>query len=137
MAALIDEDYLRETFNIHKDVADSRITPYIAVASRRLQKWVGAANYADNALEDELKIAEGTLTMHFLVRNLNTNIRTKGLVGSETVEGNVTVRYLNPAETLQAEGDFLRQAEELINEFIEASDLPATFETVADEEWQT
>ena len=120
MAALIDEPYLRKTFQIHKDVIADRITPYIFAASRRLQKWVGSELYTtDNEdLKELLKLAEGTLVMHLLIRNLNTNIRPKGLVATETVEGNVTVRYLNTVETTDAEVGFLNQAEEIVRDFL-------------------
>lgn len=130
MPPLIDETYLRATFNIHKDVAPARITPYIKIGSRRLIKWVGAANYANADLIEELKLAEATLVMHFLIRNLNTNIRPKGVVATETVEGNVTVRYLNPVETTAAETDFLAQAEEIVRDFILNPDIPPTWEIV-------
>ncbi len=130
MADLIDATYMRETFKIHKDVGDKRIDPYIAVALIRLEKWVGADNYADANLAVPMKIAAGTLTMHYLIPNLNTNIRTKGLVATETVEGNVTVRYLNPIETGQAETAYLERARELVDAFILASDLPPAPEIV-------
>jgi hypothetical protein len=132
MSALIDENYLRDTFNIHKDVKPSRITPYINPASRRLKKWVGLEVYgtSDNELKEALRLAEATLTMHFFIRNLNTNIRPKGLVGTETVEGNVTVRYLNETEITAAEANYLAQAEELIREFIVAPDIPPSLEVV-------
>lgn len=135
MPALINENYLRETFNIHKDVAPARITPYIKAASRRLLKWVGAGIYqtTDQDLQDLLKLAEGTLAMHYLIRNLNTNIRPKGIVATESVEGNVTIRYFNPVETSSFEADFLNQAEELIRDFILDADIPPTVE-VADNE---
>ena len=137
MAALIDEEYLRATFNIHKDVGVGRITPYIAAASRRLLKWVGATNYADSELADELKLAEGNLAMHLLHLNLNTNIRTKGLVASETVEGNVTVRYFNPTETAQFAEMYLAQAEEIVREFSQLRDVPPSPEFIENEIWQT
>lgn len=118
MAALVDEAYMRSTFKIHKDVGAGRITPYIAIASRRLKKWVGETSYADSSLAEILKLAEGTLVMHFLIRNLNTAIRPNGLVATESVEGNVTLRYLNPSETTQTETAYLEQAEELIRDII-------------------
>jgi len=119
MAALVTEAYMRATFNIHPDVKPTRITPYIAVASRRLKKWVGDAFYADSTLAEILQLAEATLVMHFLIRNLNTNIRPKGLVATESAEGNVTLRYFNPSETTQTELSYLEQAEELIRDLID------------------
>lgn len=121
MAALIDETYMRTTFNIHKDVASNRITPYINAASRRLKKWVGTARYTGSDADtlNLLKLVEATLVMHFLELNLNTNIRPKGLVATETVEGNVTVRYFNPVETAQFSEQYLDQADELIREFLD------------------
>lgn len=135
MAILINEDYMKQTFNIHKDVTDNRISPYIKVASRRLQNWVGATIYetTDEDLKDVLKLAEGTLAMHYMIGNLNTNIRPKGLVATESVEGNITVRYLNPGETLQSEADFLARAEEIVRDLILNPDIPPTVE-VADNE---
>lgn len=133
MAALVDENYVKTAFNIHKDVEDSRINPYLIVASRRLKKWVGDTNYADDDLKDVLKIAEATLVMHFMIRNLNTQIRSKGLVATESVEGNVTIRYLNPTETKQSEVGFLEQARELIDDLDIGSDIPPAPEVVLED----
>ncbi len=132
MAALIDEGYVRATFNIHKDVETTRITPYITVAGRRLVKWVGATVHAsaNSEIQEVLKLAEATLTMHFLIRNLNTNMRPKGLVATEIVEGNVTMRYLNPTEVSQSETDYLNQAEELVRDLILDSSVPPAPEIV-------
>lgn len=115
---LINEQYMRETFNIHKDVDNKRITPYIAVASLRLKKWVGTTNYENADLVEILKLAEATLAMHFMELNLNTNIRAKGLVATETVEGNVTVRYFNPTETAEYAQAYFEQAEEIVRDLI-------------------
>lgn len=119
--ALIDETYLRDAFQIHKDVPSPRLAPYVAAASRRLKAWVGSTVYQtiDADTKAILKLAEATLAMHFLIRNLNTSIRGKGLVASESVEGNVTIRYLNPAETEQLASGYLADAEELVREWIE------------------
>ncbi len=86
--------------------------------------------------------------MHFIVRNLNTAIRPNGLVATESVEGNVTLRYFNPTETAQTESAYLEQAEELIRDLITTAN-DAGIEIIADElatcgdsgttwgEWQT
>lgn len=130
MSELVDADYVRETFNIHVDVLDGRITPYIKPASRRLIKWVGAAKYADEDLADELKIAEATLVIHFMIRNLNTAIRPKGLVKTERVEGNTVVEYLTPTQSTELETDYLHQAEELVREMLETAENPPPPEIV-------
>lgn len=124
MAVLIDEEYMRGTFQIHSKVGTGRITPYIAVASKRLERWVGAANYADTDLADELKLAEGLIVMHLMTLNLNTNIRTAGLVRTEVVEDNKVVTYLSPTETAQTASLYLEQAEEIVRSYIQESSLP-------------
>lgn len=125
--ALIDETYMRETFKFHKDVKVARITPYIAVASRRLQKWVGTAVYnsSDSDLRELLKLPEGLLAMHYMALNLNTSIRPDGLVKTEKVEGETTVQYLSPGETAQTAQQYLDQADEIIREFLQFDSLPA------------
>ncbi|MBS1793356.1 MAG: hypothetical protein JSS81_05850 [Acidobacteria bacterium] len=130
MAALIDETYMRTTFKIHKDVVSGRLLPYIAVASRKLQSWVGAANYADSGLAEILKLAEGSLAMSFLTLNLNTNVRPQGLIKVEKVEGEVTIQYLSPAETAQTSAQWFEQAEALVRDLLQLSDLPAPPQTV-------
>lgn len=124
--ALIDEDYLRDGFNIHKDVATTRIDSYIALASRRLKSWVGENTYATEEvnLQEILKLAEGTLTLAFMIRNLNTSIRPNGLVLTEQVEGNVTVSYMNPNQTQQTQESYFNDAQDIVRDLIEASDLP-------------
>lgn len=118
MTSLINEDYMRETFPIHKDVKDKRVTPFLAVASRRLQKWVGVINYADLNLKSELQLAEGSLTMHFLMLSLNTPIRSDGVVKSERVEGDVTIQYASPSETQNFAQMYLDQADEIVREIL-------------------
>lgn len=133
MATLIDAQYVRNTFNVHKDVLDARILPYIAVAERRLKIWVGDENFADAELAEILKLAEATLVMHLLVRNLNTAIRAKGIVLQERVEGDVTLQYQTPAQTEATMYGFLADAEELLGDLIVNSNLSNGFEIVTDE----
>lgn len=128
--ALIDETYLRETFPIHGDVNDKRITPYLAIASRRLKKWVGATNYGNSELADELKLAEGNLAMHFLTLNLNTAIRPEGMVKSEQVEGEKTVQYFSPGETQNFAQQFLDQADEIVREIIADASQSSAIEVI-------
>ena len=132
MAALIDETYMRQTFKIHKDVGMTRVTPYIAVADRRLKKWVGQENYANSELTEILKLAEGLLTMHYLILNLNTNIRPQGLIKTESAEGNVTLQYLSPTETAQSAQAYLDQADEIIRDLIDYA-VEDGFEIVTDD----
>jgi hypothetical protein len=134
--ALIDENYLRTTFKIHKDVGSGRITPYIVIASRKLKNWIGTANYATNDADLILilKLAEGSLAMSFLTLNLNTNVRPQGLVKVEKVEGDVTLQYLSPNETMQTSQQFFEQAESLVRDLFQLSDLPSAPEIVAEEE---
>lgn len=128
--ALIDENYLKDTFNIHKDVKSGRMTPAIARAARRLEAWVGSTTYASTEVVTILKLAEGTLAMAFLIRNLNTGIRSNGLVLTEQVEGNVTITYQNPAQTAQTEQAYFEDAQNIVRDLIEASDLPPAPEFV-------
>lgn len=130
--ALIDEEYMRNTFNIHEDVEAGRITPYIVVASIRLKRWVGANVYATEVADliTVLKLAEGTLVMHFMQLNLNTHIRPKGLVKTESVEGNVTIQYLNPNETAQSAQLYLEQAQMILSGYIEDGDSMPTPEFI-------
>lgn len=139
MAALIDETYLRTTFKIHKDVVSGRITPYIAIASRTLKRWIGTDNYAttDTDLQLVLKLAEGNLAMSFLTWNLNTNVRPQGLVKVEKVEGEVTLQYLSPNETAQTSQAFFQQAESLVRDIFQLSDLPPVPEITGGEETST
>lgn len=132
MAALIDETYLRTTYKIHKDVVSGRITPYIAIASRKLKSWIGTDNYAANDadLQTILKLAEGNLAMSFLTLNLNTNVRPQGLVKTEKVEGEVTLQYLSPNETAQVSQQYFEQAEILVRDLFQLSDLPSAPEIV-------
>lgn len=124
---VIDENYLRSVFKIHKDVGDARLTPYIALAARRLKAWIGESNYnaQDEDLQTILKLAEGNLAMAFLIRNLNTAIRPNGLVLTEQTEGNVTLTYLNPAQTTQTEQAYFEQAESIVRDLMQTSDLPS------------
>jgi len=122
MAGLIDIEYMRGAFRIHTDVADERITPYLAPAARRLKKWVGADTYA-TADEDDaavLKTAEGLVAMHYMVLNLNTSIRPEGLVRTERDEGSlnggVTITFLSPTETGLYGQMYLDQAQEILGE---------------------
>lgn len=148
--ALIDENYLKATFNIHKDVASSRITPAIARAARSLRQWVGDTTYEtdDSEIRPILKLAEATLTMSFLIRNLNTAIRSQGLVLTEQVDGNATLTYMNPTQTKQTEQSYFEDAEAIVRDLIEASDIPPAPEFVETDidylndpefypEWQT
>lgn len=121
MAALIDEAYLRSTFNIHREVEDARLTPYIAAASRRLIRWVGADNYAEATLAAELELAEGLIAMHLLELNLNTAIRPNGIVRRETVENSVVVEYLSPKDVEALSGAYLEQAEEIAADWTSAA----------------
>lgn len=116
--SLINEQYLRDTFKIHKDVSKTRIVPYLVAASRKLKTWVGADVYADMELTDVLRLAEGCLAMHFLTLNLNTNVRPQGLVKVEKVEGNTTLQYLSPQETAQISAQWFEQAEQIVREFV-------------------
>ncbi len=131
--ALINEQYMRDTFQMHEKVVSGRITPYIAVASRRLKKWVGEEAYQNADLFEILKLAEATLVMHFMQLNLNTNIRLKGLVKTEQVEGNVTVQYFSPNETAQYAQQYLDQAEEIVRDLIGYQPEDG-FEVIADTE---
>lgn len=130
---MVDAAFMRKVFNIHADVSNDRLAAYFAVAARRLKKWVGEL-YADPGdYAEELKLAEGNLVMHFMQINLNTHVRSQGLVATETVEGNVALRYLNPDETLKMSIFFLEQAQQIVSEMDIYSDLPPSPEFIGDD----
>ena len=114
--SLIDENFIRANFNVHEDVLNARIKMYLKPAARRLKKWVGETIYSDSEFEDELKLAEANLVMHFLIVNLNTAIRPQGLVKSEQTEGSITVNYLSANEVQTYTQFYLAQAEEIVCE---------------------
>lgn len=119
-------------FDIHADVADSRLTPAIGAASRRLRSMVGDTAYADTADADrlaDLKYAEGLLAMHFAMTGLNTQIRPAGLVKTEKIEGETVVQYLTPKEVSEMALAYLEQAEEVVRPY-KTDELPATAELV-------
>lgn len=131
MAAIIDETYLRQTFNIHDEVGDERLTPYIKAAHRRLHAWVGDGPFGDDYAADELKLAEATLAMSMLIPNLNTAVRPNGLVRRETVENNVVVEYLSQSEVGTAAAAYLEQASQIVSEWNQLTDvaLPSIVES--------
>lgn len=131
MALLIDADYVRGTFKIHKDILDGRILPYIAVAERRLKNWVGDENFADEDLIEILKLAEATIVMHLMARNIGTALRNNGIVLQERVEGDVTVQYQSPAQVESTMQGFLQDAEELLGDLIQ-NNLSSGFEIVTE-----
>lgn len=116
MSALIDVTKLRDMFYIQSGIADGRLTPAIAAASRRLKGWVGASAYADAGDQDrqaDLQYAEAHLAMHFALLGINTHLTHRGVVKTEKAEGDVVLSYLGPAEMQQLAQQYLEQAEEI------------------------
>src|SRR5436190_22027556 len=85
---LIDVQFLRDTFGIDANIADARLAPHIAAASKRLRTWVGdeayddalATNADDDARQEILALAEAYLTMHLAILGINTSLRKEGIV---------------------------------------------------------
>nr|HQU85923.1 hypothetical protein [Pyrinomonadaceae bacterium] len=87
MDKLIDTTFLRGQFDIHADIADSRLDKNIGAASRRLRKWVGDEFYqsvlskpAEDELREDFQLSEANLAMHFAILGLNTPITSKGIL---------------------------------------------------------
>ena len=138
---LITETGLREMFDIHSDVQNSRLKLAIAAGSRRLRSMVGDTAYDDATADtpsdaerrENLQYAEGCLAMHFAILGLNTQIRPTGVVKNERVEGEVLVTYLSPKEIYDLAMLYLDQAEEITRPY-KADELPATAEIVETQE---
>lgn len=137
MARLITADKFRERFDIDSDIKDSRITPHIGSASRRLRKWVGDAVYAatfawvdvdedtltDNQLDQltDLQNAEVHLAFHFAITGLNSPLSGKGVLkqAKSSESGGREIReYLTPAETLALSTNLLELASEFAKAYI-------------------
>lgn len=137
MRTLISEPELRGMFDIHKDVEDSRLTPAIRAASRRLRSMIGDAAYTDASgdtpvdqdRKEDCQYAEAVLAMHYALTGLNTQVRAQGVVKSEKQEGQVIVQFLSPKEMGELAGLYLDQAEEIIRPY-KSDELPATAEIV-------
>jgi hypothetical protein len=133
---LITAETLRSYFDISADINDTRLTPHVGAASRRLKKWVGAEAYADalsNAPIDalrkaDLQNAEAALAMHFAVPGLNSKVTTGGVVKT-TREGGaagapVILTYLTPNEVAQLARIYLDQAEEIARPYLATDTTP-------------
>lgn len=140
MPELITEPDLRGMFDIHTDVAESRLTPAIRAAARRLRSMVDAAAYADAISEtptdadrkDDFQYAMALLAMHFSIIGLNTQIRPTGVVKTEKIEGETVVQYLSPGEMAATAQLYLDQAEAVLRPW-KSDELPATAELVETE----
>jgi hypothetical protein len=133
---LITANDLRARFDISKDIVDSRLTPCIGAASRRLKGWVGAAVYADalsNAPQDalrqaDLQDAEAALTMHFAILRIHSKLTVNGIVTTTkeggTVGAPVILSYIRPKEVEQMVQMYLDQAEEIARPYLAVSTTP-------------
>jgi len=130
MANLIDETELRERFDIHVNVRAKRLEPCIRAAARRLRQWVSPAVYDQVVIErdadvstltdaqqerlNDLKDCEAYLAMHFAVLNINTQIRTQGMVAEERLsEGGTVIRLRNADDVEKFVTMYLCQAKEM------------------------
>jgi len=138
---LVDITKLRETFDVSEKLKTGRFTRALAAAGRRMREWVGDDAY-DDALSEtpddetrkaDLEYAEAHLVMHFAVLGINTALRPTGIVATETVEGNVTTRYLNPNEISTLQRQYLDIAEELTRPYALTDGTPGLMEIVASE----
>ncbi len=126
MPTLISADEFRDRFEIDSDIASNRIAPHIGSASRRLQKWVGATNYAaavagtaDPAMISDFANAEAHLAFHFAILGLNSPLSTKGVVATaRTGEGREMRTYLAPDDTAKLALNFLELAREIAEPYI-------------------
>lgn len=123
---LIDETKFKEMFNVSIKIKSAQIARHIGAASRRLEQWVGATNYAsgDTAIKADLELAEGFLTMHFAIAGFNTQITPDGVVKSAQSEGNTVLSYMNPDETQKLAQQFLDQAEEVARKYMSRDGTP-------------
>lgn len=138
---LIDIEKLRETFDISEKVKDGRFTRAFAAAGRRMREWVGDEAYEDalsNTPDDatrkeDLEYAEAHLVMHFAVLGINTALRPTGIVASESVEGNITIRYLNPNEIASLQKQYLDEAEAIARPYLLSDGTPGVPEVISDD----
>lgn len=132
--ALITASDLRERFDIDSDIEDARLTPHIASASGRLQKWVPADTYGstDPLILPILQNAEAHLAMHFAVVGFNSPISAKGVFITETsTEGKAVRRYLAPKETAELAQQFLDTAQNMVADYMPTDWTPsAPFEAI-------
>lgn len=134
MPGLLDTTELRERFDIHRDIGVPRLDMTLRSGARRLREWVGAALYAEvvaqrladtstltEAQQDRLndfKDCEAHLAMHFLVLNVQTQVRKQGLVAEEKLAEGGTIIRLHNAEAMETYVEnYLQQAEEIIRPY--------------------
>ena|ERR1043165_2739294 len=141
MPTLITAETLHDYFDIKSDIVDTRLTPAIGAASRRVRAWVGDDVYTDALLEEpadadrsaDLKSAEAWLTMYFALLGMNTKITPGGVVKSTKVEGNTVVQYLTPAELRQLSQLYFDQAHEIARPYLLTDETPDAEFAVVDE----
>jgi hypothetical protein len=130
---LIDVDALRERFDIDPEIKDTRLTPHIGAASRRLRQWVGETTYAltDAETVEDLKNAEANLAFHFAILGLNSPMSTRGIVvQAQASEGKEIRKYLAPKESAELAEYFLNLAMEIAGVYMVPEDLAAGIEVV-------
>src|SRR4051794_14291896 len=118
---LITIDELREIFDISADIKPGRLERHLTAAGRKMRVWVGDAAYDDallDAPEDEtrkadLELAEAHLAMSVAILGINTALRARGIVQTETVEGKTVVRYHSPKEITELQAAFEETARDL------------------------
>lgn len=143
MPTLISAIEFRERFDISTEILDSRITPHIGSASRRLRKWVGETVYqqaieiagneeGDLDLVDDLKNAEAHLAFHFAIFGFNSPLTTKGVVAtSMSGEGKELRKYLLPDESARLSNMYLELAREIAEPYLISDGTPeSSYEVV-------
>ena len=142
MPTLISVSDFRDRFDIDLEIRDSRITPHIGSASRRLRKWVGETAYADAAQTNpsnadrkaDLQNAEAHLTFHFAILGLNSPLSTKGVVATSMAsEGKEMRKYLLPDESAGLSNMYLELAREIAEPYTIIDSTPdSSWEVVPD-----
>lgn len=128
---LITVDELREIFDISGDIKDPRLERHVVAAGREMRTWVGDDAY-DDALSDtpddetrkeDLELAEAHLAMSYAILGINTALRARGIVQTETVEGKTVVRYHSPKEIVELQQAYLDTARSLANVYLVAEEV--------------
>lgn len=135
MPTLISAIDLRERFDIDDSIENTRLTPHIGAASRRLRKWVGEAAYSDALLptptdpdrKADLQNSEAHLAFHFAIFGLNAPLSIKGVVATSMAgEGKEMRKYLLPDESARLSNHFLELAREIAEPYMIIDGVPAS-----------
>lgn len=112
---------LREWFPLDlSDIPDSRLRFCLGDAERTLKSWVGADNYANAALAEQVKSAEAKLAIYHLLLNSGVRIRRHGLVKTEADSGgavtnSVSNQYFDTDEILKLRKEYFEEASRTVD----------------------